>query len=339
MAEKILVVYHYFERDKVYRENFLHFLTYGYSSDLDFLIVIAGTINFRLPELPNIQYVFTENKNYDFGGYAFVVTNTINEADYSYFIFVNSSVRGPYLKPEEHQHWSQLLIRNLNNDIGLVGTTINILAEKTLESIAYKEKYGGNPPFSHVQTMVYAMSRQVLQMLKSNSFYDIHGQLSRIQLISDYEIHMSQLVLQHGWNIRCLLPEYNQIDYRKSHHNINLHAKHGDPNIPKGYFGNNLKPEDIMFVKTHRGIYAEEFLLRLSIQSLGRVKEYRESLFIDSTLKHYISRLEALNNNRLCLLAFIFLRQVTKHLDTWNARFSRILKRIISKDFWFGTSQ
>ena len=66
---QVLVLYHYYEKEQSYIDNFAHFLRFGYDSSLDYLIVIAGECSVDLPSLDNVQYLFTENKNFDYGGY------------------------------------------------------------------------------------------------------------------------------------------------------------------------------------------------------------------------------------------------------------------------------
>lgn len=54
-----------------------------------------------LPELPaNARYVWHENKCFDWGtfGWAFE-SGEVVPAGYKYYIFLNSSVRGPFLPP------------------------------------------------------------------------------------------------------------------------------------------------------------------------------------------------------------------------------------------------
>ena len=68
-SRNVLVVYHYFEKDQSYIDNFCHFLRFGYDSELSYLIVVAGKHTIDLPTLDNIQYFFSENKNFDYGGY------------------------------------------------------------------------------------------------------------------------------------------------------------------------------------------------------------------------------------------------------------------------------
>jgi hypothetical protein len=51
MSNKTLVIYHYFEKDLAYIENFFHFLRFGYSSANDYIVVIYGEHSISLPPL------------------------------------------------------------------------------------------------------------------------------------------------------------------------------------------------------------------------------------------------------------------------------------------------
>lgn len=54
----------------------------------------------QLPELPaHATYVTHKNKCYDWGSYGWLLLQTgyVNSAQYRYFFFINSSVRGPFI--------------------------------------------------------------------------------------------------------------------------------------------------------------------------------------------------------------------------------------------------
>ena len=52
-----------------------------------------------LPDLPsNAQYVFHDNLCYDWGTFGWGLSSAVSDiSSYSYFVFLNSSVRGPHL--------------------------------------------------------------------------------------------------------------------------------------------------------------------------------------------------------------------------------------------------
>ncbi|MBN3857415.1 hypothetical protein G3N59_28925 [Paraburkholderia sp. Ac-20340] len=266
-----LVIYHFYERDAVYIRNFAHFLLFAYSTDCDFVIVVAGSHTIDLPQRPNVRYIFSENKNNDYGGYCAAMTELGSDiSNYDTVFFVNASVRGPFLPPFAMQGWRRVFARKLTGNIGLVGSTINILSERSPHSSQYKAKYGGCVPFSHVQTMAYALSKDALHFLRESGFYTEREALSKDEVILDYEIRLSQLLLKNGWNITALLPEYDSIDYRKPHAEINRVSVGGDPNWASSYFGRAAHPFEVLFIKSSRGIFSAAHFDRLAYSALCR---------------------------------------------------------------------
>jgi len=266
MTNQILVLYHYFEKDLSYRDNLCHFLAFGIDLNVDYVIIISGSHTLELPKLANIQYIFTEPKRSDFGGYAQVINEGLDISPYEYIFFINSSVRGPFILPHEKQTWLEIFLAqivNELNEVGMVGTTICTLDSNFRHSIHYQKRFSGSPPFSHVQTMAYVLPQSVLQKLISSGFYQEDRDSTKTLAIENYEIHLSQLILQQGKNLRCLLPEFNQIDYRLPHVNINPTSTIGDSNEVLGYFGRSIHPYEALFVKTNRHLYTEEYLARL----------------------------------------------------------------------------
>lgn len=268
MRKKTIVIYQYFEKDNTYVENFFHFLRFGYSELNDYLFIITGSYTIELPQYQNISYVFIENKNYDYGGYAWAIKNVVKIEQYDYFIFVNSSVRGPYIPSYLSENWTECFTKLLINDVGLSGSVINILPAKSFLTKFYKDKFGGSEPFSHIESMVYAVSRKVMLYLINNGFYDINHELSKDEAIRDYEIRLSQLILAGGWNIKCLLPEYNLIDYRGAHNEVNPTSKNGDPVWNFSYFGRTPHPFEIIFIKSARSLFTQSYLDRLAYSAM-----------------------------------------------------------------------
>ena len=266
MDKKILVLYHYFEKDHSYIENFFHFLAFGYAAALEYVIVIAGPYTISLPRLDNVRYLFTANHNNDFGGYTEALRTAVDVSAYDYFLFVNSSVRGPYTAAYSERCWAHHFIDKMaaDDEVGLVGSTINILAPGAIEARMYAQKYGGAGPFAHVQTMCYALSQKALRDVCACGFFSPAPALGKNEVIRDYEIRLSQLLLARGWNIRSLCSEYDGIDFRLPCSDINPTSDNGDANSPYGYFGRTAHPLEVMFVKVNRGLFLTAYLHRLS---------------------------------------------------------------------------
>jgi hypothetical protein len=293
MAKSNLVIYHYFEKDASYRDNFLHFLIFGFQEENDYIFIISGQYSIELPQFSNIQYVFTEPKKSDFGGYAQFINSGFDFQSYEFIFFINSSVRGPYLPAYAQQSWTQVFLNQMGPDVGIIGTSICTLKENFRHSINYQERFGAVPPYSHVQTMAYVMRRSVLEKLIESGFYQDDRDSTKTLAIENYEIHLSQLVLAQGWNLRCLLPELNRIDYRKSHQNPNPSSTVGDPNEVLGYFGRSIHPYEGLFVKTNRNLYSEAYLKRLAYSMFeNKDKDFAKPLFVSTSMIDYFDRLQ-----------------------------------------------
>jgi hypothetical protein len=294
MSTKNLVIYHYFEKDASYRDNLLHFLLFGVLPELDYIFVISGNHSVQLPELPNVRYLFTAPKKSDFGGYAHLINEGLTLDSYDNIFFINSSVRGPFIPPYHQQAWYEAFLEQMQGDVGMVGISICTLKEDFRHSINYQARYDGHPPYSHVQTMAYILRKEVLAQLILDGFYLGDRDSTKTLAIEDYEIHLSQLILKLGWNLRCLLPEFNSIDYRLHHNNPNPTSTVGDPNEVLGYFGRSAHPYETIFVKTNRDLYSEAYLDRLSY-SMWQVlnKDLYPEVLVLSSVNHYLQRIQS----------------------------------------------
>jgi hypothetical protein len=308
MNKSNLVVYHYYEKDASYRDNFLHFLIFGLQEENDYVAIISGEHTLELSEFPNIKYVFTDPKKSDFGGYAHLINSSFDLRDYEFIFFINSSVRGPYLLPHTQPSWTQVFLNQMDADVGMVGASICTLKSDFRHSINYQKRYGGSPPFSHVQTMAYVVRRAVLEAIIKSGFYKEDRDNTKTLAIEDYEIHLSQLVLAQGWNLRCLLPELNQVDYRKPHANPNPSSTVGDPNEVLGYFGRSIHPYEGVFVKTNRDLFSDSYLKRLAYSMFqGRGADFTKSFNDSSSINKYLSDLKSESSDGKSVVDFSYL--------------------------------
>lgn len=299
-----LVIFHFFEKDATYVANLAHFLLFGYSRDTDYVIVVAGEHTVQLPSRQNIRYIHTENGNSDYGGYCSVMESLGGEVlNYDFIYFVNSSVRGPFLPSYIGKDWKTIFSERLTGDVGLVGSTINILAPDSGYTLKYQAKYQGRAPYSHVQTMAYAMPRRSLAHLLDAGFFSQREVLDKHEVIIEYEVRLSQLILSAGWNISALLPEYRAIDYREQHAEINPHAYHvsrGDPNFRFAYFGRTMHPFEVVFIKTNRQLLTEAYLDRLTYSGLSGTalpQEWTDTPFIMEYVDRIMARVRSLETS------------------------------------------
>jgi hypothetical protein len=288
---KICVIYHYHRVDEVHEFNLSHFLLLGYLENVDFFIISTSPEIGLEPKPDNVNYVYHENKNNDYGGYSHAIHNAIPIARYEYFIFINSSVRGPYFLPHASKDWTLAFTNFIVGDTGIVGASINISPENLPISLMYRKKHGGSGPCSHVQSMVFALPKIQLSQLIDSEFFGKEDFSSKDELVVDYEIHLSQLIISNGMNIKCLLPEYNVIDYRHPHREINPSSLNGDPFFENCYFGRSIHPYESLFVKTNRNIYPKGYLERLTFSMIQNGVKY-PSPFLSGSHAKYIEEIK-----------------------------------------------
>jgi hypothetical protein len=156
--QKKLILYIFHKMD----ENVKFFLENGLYQDenTDFLIIINQTytensFKERIPSIlkkdiefyflnkyPNVSILERENKSFDFGGWYEGLTKDKLWKKYNYFLFLNSSVIGPFSK---EQKWAESFFQNLYfqyRKIALSGTTINFQHNLHVQSMCFAIKYG-----------------------------------------------------------------------------------------------------------------------------------------------------------------------------------------------------
>jgi len=271
---KYVCIYAYYEKDDMYKENFKYFLDNVVSkkNDIDYFIIINGDCTVELPnenenenkneneknnKNNNIKIIRRENVGFDFGAWSHCIKKYINKP-YDYYIFFNTSVKGPF--PSD-TNWLQKflnLFKSGPNNVKLVGTSINVLnnfdnlGSNTLNH--YKELYNYNGPYTHVQSMFFILDNEGFNILNNEKFFDDEEILNKNKdiwyVIFNKEIKLSQILLQKGYNINSVLSNYKDVDYTKIKQNFNPTSE--DPYYINGYFGNTITKEDAIFFKTNR---------------------------------------------------------------------------------------
>jgi hypothetical protein len=265
VSNKIIVIYSYYEKNDEYIKNFQFFLNNALYDDIDYLFCINGRkCSIDIPKNNNIILLDRDNNDFDFGAYADAL-KTININTYDYFFFINTSVRGPFLPPNERHsiRWTEPFLQLLTGDVKLVGTSINILnaidpeIQKSMSLELLLEK-GYTPPFIHVQSQLFLLNKESLNFLISKQFFNQTNETNFNAFVALREVLMSQLILKNGWNINCILPKYQGLDYRKIKNDINSNSVNSDPYYPNAYFGQSIRPYDVIFIKTNRNVSTDE---------------------------------------------------------------------------------
>lgn len=185
-----------------------------------------------------VTWVHRHNQANDWGAYSEALKH-IEIPHYDYFVFLNSTMRGPFLVPavaENIQHWAFLFTKRLTSEIAEVGCSIN----KT--------------PQPHVQSMLMAFDYRGLRLLmKENIFFEQDKPIGKRSLILKHEVGSSQFLLSRGYNIDCVLVAYQGKDWRSKKLNFfPVSPQHYDLWGENRYFGRNIHPFESIFVKTNR---------------------------------------------------------------------------------------
>ncbi len=234
---KIIVIYAYHETNANYRDYFEFFLENGICEELDYLIVVNGTCSLDLTKYP-VKVIYRENEGFDFGAWNHGVYSL--DQKYDYYIFLNATVCGPFIPNyvKNTFKWYMAFINLIKDDVKLVGPTINT------QSLNYSLL---GP---HVQSYCFSMDSECFEFLKKSNFFK-RKYHKKDDVVLYQEVGLSTLVLKNGWNISCLIPEYQGIDYRKEI--IPMTQSNGSGNITyyKNYFGRYVHPYEVIFIKLH----------------------------------------------------------------------------------------
>ena len=265
---KTAIIYHYYELDPTYKNNLIFFLNTAVSNKYEYYIYISGKCSATLPEASNIHYNYIENKNNDFGGVIQFFKDTKSKSFLNY-IFINSSVRGPFIPKYYKNDWPEIFLSLLSDEVVLVGSAINILPSETSYSKKFQKQYNFNPPFVHVQTPSFALSSHGFKLLEKKGFFDHNTHLSKLDIIFRYEILMSTLIINNGLSIRSILPIYNKFDFNNRNLNINGTSINGDVSYKSAFYGRSISPIEMIFIKTNRNMITKRELASYTLTSLA----------------------------------------------------------------------
>ena len=199
---KLLVLYVF----HIYNERVRHFIDKCVfeDDDVDFIIISNDKTNINMinvPNFKNVRRLFRDNIGYDFGGWsdALLLSNNLYE-QYENFIFVNSSVIGPFIPSYCKLKWTDIYVNGLRGDVKLFGSTINTITQPLT--------------LSHVQSYIFSMDKTTLQyLIKCEIFSTTKYAATFNDAIWQKEVAMSRKIIENNWNIGSLLPMYDGVDF------------------------------------------------------------------------------------------------------------------------------
>ncbi len=240
--ERILVLYVWANIDVQVLGNLEFFVRHGVSASrpIDYYFILQKVNNTpvdesRLPRLPsNAHYLQHENECYDIGTFGwFFSQNIVNTTLYKYFIFMNSSIRGPFFVPyfaTEDTSWFEIFTKRITDEIKLVGPTINC------------------EQMPHVQSYLMVTDEVGLSILISNTSEIFRCHLNYHDAVWNGEMAASQMLLRANYQIASLQSKYQGVDFRKPENRACNGG--GSPIYEDGAIDHiNHDPFELIFVK------------------------------------------------------------------------------------------
>jgi hypothetical protein len=233
----VLFVFHIFN-DRC--SNFINNCIFQHPN-IDFLI-ICNNKKSTIQAPSYVKIIYRDNIGYDFGGWSEgLLTNNLYQ-HYDNFIFVNSSVIGPFLPPDFTGNWTDIYLNGLQGNIKLFGSTINSLLDPLNNA--------------HVQSYIFALDLETLQYLIDQEIFSTTNIAKTFkEAIWNKEVLMSRKIIENGWNIGSLFLLYHGVDFTfstKQPQDYNIRFL-GDV-MHDGDFGYLWTEQQLVFVKGNRGL-------------------------------------------------------------------------------------
>jgi len=234
---KLLVLYVF----HLYNDRVQYFIDHAIFKDpnVDFVLISNDKkINCTVPSY--VKKVFRDNIGYDFGGWSETVLKNNLYKQYDNFIFVNSSVMGPYLPAGFNGRWTDLFLGGLQGNIKLFGSTINTCLHPENKA--------------HVQSYIFALNKTTLQFLIDCDIISVTNYAKTFsEAIWNKEVLMSRKIIENGWNIGSRFSYYNGVDFTfKTKRASQSSVDFLDCVCYTKYEGKLWSKEEVVFIKGNR---------------------------------------------------------------------------------------
>jgi hypothetical protein len=230
---KTIVLYCFHE----YNHRVKQFIETGIFKDpnVDFMMIINNpTTKIHTPSY--VKIMNRENMGYDFGAWSDAVLTFDLVHKYDKFIFLNSSVTGPYVYTREK--WTDLFLNGLEGNIKLYGCTINAMKDPIHRS--------------HVQSYLFCMDKKTLSFLIQKGIFSKTYVKTFRDAIIYKEVLMSRLILNHGWNIGSRLPYYKDVDFTFNTKKISDYPVFLGDVMNNTFYNKLWTKEQLIFLKGNR---------------------------------------------------------------------------------------
>lgn len=244
-SSSTLVIYVFSGTDPEYEANLNFFLREGIQEGDGVTYIIAiqhgeGLTDLTTqPKLPsNARIVHHRNTCFDIGTVGWVLDHHVSDRrKFKYFIFLNSSVRGPFLPAylPTTVHWTSAFTSKLTADVKLVGSSINC-----------GKAYSVVDPQPHVQSYIVATDQRGLEVITARgTVLACHRDMREVVIQS--EMGMSAAIMDAGYNLDTLMLRYQGIDWRDQR----AKGCNAGQNPIQDFFydGISIDPLEVLFVK------------------------------------------------------------------------------------------
>lgn len=244
--DRVLVLYVWVDTDVQAIGNLKFFIRHAIhpSQPADYYFILQKVNNSfvnesRLPVLPsNAHYLQHENECYDFGTYGwFLRSKIVDIKQYKYFILMNASIRGPFLTSyfdEQIFWWFAIFTERLNDEVKLIGPTINCEYEPHVQSYLLTTDQIGLAILNHETTGVLGCKKD-------------YG-----DAVFNGEIGASRLILKANYQIASLQVKYKGVDFRNKE-NSYCNGRVSPIFVDNSVDGITHDPYELVFVK-YKGV-------------------------------------------------------------------------------------
>jgi hypothetical protein len=252
---KSLIIYVYIETQET-KENLHFFIKNGIIKENNYRYVFLINNNLcslEFPNYENVEVIYREENCGDIYTYNWFIEKKKDDyfLDYSNIYFINSSCLGPFISPYCSSNWIDICNEMLKN-YELIGPVCEIPPDN-LGFTCMGLNINKNIPFIH--SYMFGVNRKGFTILKNNLFNNmiIAGKLD---LIFKFERKITSSILLNGGRIKSFLTRFKNVDLNNQDNWItekwNLPGLPSCYEVPNNYFGIDLNPFEIMFVKNIR---------------------------------------------------------------------------------------
>ena len=237
--EKTLVLYVFHK----YHPRVQHFINTCIFADenIDYVVICNDkNITFEVPSY--VKKIQRDNNGFDFGGWSEALLTENLYKHYDNFIFANSSIIGPFLKPNFKGKWTDIYLNGLTDNIKLFGSTINTIDDPLTKS--------------HIQSYIFSMKKETLEYLIDCEIFSTTNYAQNMgEAVWNKEVLMSRKIIENGWNIGSLLSFYKDVDFSFKNKHPTQYSFRFLNDVMYNHCRNILWNEyELVFIKGNRGI-------------------------------------------------------------------------------------